>query len=148
MPERVLDLPSFLKEVAALLGTVAECRAVLFRKGFRELAARAIEPARGECERIALLIAREDLDQNTRQRLHTYGLDGAQLEMKLDSFEYALSNFEVEGGETNLQDVLDRANIILGSLGGAIPIFGPLAKELIEFFNKELRRRFRNSGIG
>jgi hypothetical protein len=80
------------------------------------------------------------------RRLAGAGLTGNQLEIKLDSFEQALFEFEAEGGETNLDDVLDRAGIILGSLANAVPFGGPLAKELIDFFLKEIRRRRRNSG--
>jgi hypothetical protein len=147
MPQRVKDLPSFFREVGGILQLITECRAVLFRRGFRELVPEAARPAQAECNVIASQI--QDLEPNSpaARALHQHGLDGAQLDLKLESFEHALFQFEAEGGETNLHDVLDRAHIILGSFGGAIPVFGPFAKELIDFFNKELRRRFRNSGI-
>jgi hypothetical protein len=64
----------------------------------------------------------------------------------LRSFEVALGKFEVDGGDYNLSEVLDRATIILGSLAGAIPGFGSISKELVDYLNKEIRRRGRISG--
>jgi hypothetical protein len=146
MPERVNDLPKFLLEVANVLKTISQCRAVLFRSNFRKRVPAVVRPAVRELKEIASSLKRLEREAAIRKNLHAAGLDGAQLQIKLESFEFSLFQFEADGGETNLQDVLDRSHIILNSLAGAIPVVGPLAKELVDFFNKELRRRFRNSG--
>jgi hypothetical protein len=71
------------------------------------------------------------------------GLSGNQLELKLESFQVALSAFEFTAGEEHLRDALDKGGTILRSLAGAIPGFGSFAEELVEFLLKELRKRFR-----
>ena len=70
------------------------------------------------------------------------GLAGAQLEMKLESFEDALKAFEEEGNIESLKETLDVGGIILKSISGAIPGFGSFAQELIDIVLKELKRRF------
>jgi len=67
----------------------------------------------------------------------------APLELKLESFEAALAAFEEEGGENLLADAMDKSGTILSSLGGAIPVVGSFAQELIDFILKELRPKWR-----
>ncbi|MDZ7685429.1 MAG: hypothetical protein U5O39_10880 [Gammaproteobacteria bacterium] len=71
------------------------------------------------------------------------GLVGQQLQTKLESFEFSLSQFAEDGGVENLEDALDKGRTILNSLAGAVPGFGSFAQELVDFILKELKRRFR-----
>lgn len=149
MPRRrTKTLPKFLKDTAYLFRQIRACRHVLFRRGFRRLVPGVVEEANQQ-----LLAAAAELQQRDQALLREYdgalqlhGLTGKQLELKLESFEFAFLQFREEGGEARLRDVLDRASIILNSLAAAIPVVGAFAKELTEFFNKEMRRRLRDSG--
>jgi hypothetical protein len=140
MPERVKDLSAFLEEIIRLLYLINQCRDVLFRAGFRQSLGQSVEEAVGRLRTLA---------ENPRIRnpeeyeeMHAAGLRGAQLNMKLESFEAALVVFDSEAGQDKLEDALDKGAAILGSLAGAIPGFGSFAQELVDFLLKELRRRF------
>ena len=144
MANEIRNLQTFLNSTADLLQTVRECRAVLLPLSLRELASDAIEETR---PRLADEAGRTESRQRDYSReLGDAGLTGANLDFKLRSFGIALEKFEVEGDDYNLSEVLDRATIILGSLAGAIPGFGSTAKELVDYLNKEIRRRGRISG--
>ena len=142
MPERIKDLPSFLEEMARLLDLISKCRDVLFRHDFRRNLSQAIE--------------KEVVPELRRFREHEYirqpekhdemisaGMVGAQLNLKLESFESSLAAFESEAGEYRLKEALDTGQTILASLAGAVPGFGSFAQELVEFILKELRKRLR-----
>jgi hypothetical protein len=140
MPERVKDLSAFLEEMARLLALISQCRDVLFRKGFRENLPDALGDAAGRIRQLADHDFVRQPEKSSEMR--NAGLTGAQLNLKLASFESALAEFEVESGHDRLEDVLDKGSTILGSLAGAIPGFGSFAQELTDFILKELRRRF------
>jgi hypothetical protein len=144
MATEVRNLKTFLNSAAGLLKTVRWCRAVLLPLSLRELASKAIEEALPRLEEEAGRI--ENMQGEHSRDLEAAGLTGASLDFKLRSFEVALGKFEVDGGDYNLSEVLDRATIILGSLAGAIPGFGSISKELVDYLNKEIRRRGRISG--
>ena len=71
------------------------------------------------------------------------GLSGAQLVLKLESFENSFTEFQKEGGLENLELALDIGSTLLKSLAGAIPGFGSFAQELVAFIIKELKKRFK-----
>lgn len=139
MAERAIDLRTFLLETADLLDLVIRCQAVLFPAGFRQYLSEAVasttERLRSEAERIAWRDVRQS------PAMVVAGLTGSQLSLKLESFDSALIVFESDGGTKELEEALDKAGIILGSIAGAIPGFGSFAQELIDFILKELRKR-------
>ena len=140
MPERVKDLSAFLEEMAQLLRLVAQCQQVLFRAGFRSNLPTSIDEAVGRLRSFAdhSYISNPEGHEEMRNA----GLYGAQLNMKLESFESSLVVFDSEAGQDKLEQALDKGGAILGSLAGAIPGFGSFAQELVDFLLKELRRRF------
>ena len=125
--------------MADLLKLIERCREVLYRAGFRDNLPSAIEEA---VPRL-LELATNDYVRNPeghRETLEAAGLYGPQLELKLESFESALTVFVSEAGENRLREALDKGKTILSSLAGAIPGFGSFAQELVEFLLKELRK--------
>jgi hypothetical protein len=137
MPKRVPDLRAFRDEMIRLLQIVSNSREVLFRLGFRQNIQAAIEEA---IAHMTDHLNDESLHEAKEENVRNAGLVGNQLELKLESFESALVYFEYEGGQARLEEVLDKGKIILGSLAGAIPGFGSLVQELVEFLLKELRK--------
>jgi len=140
MPERVKDLASFLQEINQLLYLISQCRDLLFRVGFREHLPQAVDAVTGRLTELRdhpFILYPYEHDE-----MRSAGLDGSELDLKLESFESALSTFQSEGGQHNLEHALDTGTTILSSLAGAIPGFGSFAQELVDFILKELRRRF------
>jgi hypothetical protein len=139
MPERVENLESFLREISRLLYMINQCREVLFRAGFREHLPESVEVA---AKRLQEFVEDPFIQYPGQyEEMRVAGLQGAQLQLKLESFDSALSVFDLEGGQRNLEHALDTGATILSSLAGAIPGFGSFAQELVEFLLKELRRR-------
>jgi hypothetical protein len=140
-PTRIVDIPTFLTELAALLALIDQCRAVLFRSAIREDVHNAIGNSLEAFP--ALRDLREIYYPAEFENMRSAGFTDAQLNFKLKSFEESLFTFEADGGDIALEDVLDRAEIILSSLAGAIPGFGSFLKEMVSFLSKELKRRMR-----
>jgi len=105
--------------------------------GFRQNIQAAIEEAIAHMKD---RLSDESLHEAKEESVRNAGLVGNQLKLKLESFESALVYFEYEGGQARLEEALDKGKIILGSLAGAIPGFGSLVQELVEFLLKELRK--------
>jgi hypothetical protein len=141
MADRVEDLVGFIHKMIALLQLVENCRDVLFRQGFRVNLPDAITEARKLLNQ--LLEDEHVLNPENHKLMRIAGLTGAQLQLKLESFESSLTVFESEAGLNNLAEVLGKGGTILSSLAGAIPGFGSFAQELIEFLLRELRNRMK-----
>ncbi len=140
MPNRIENLRDFLEAVSKLLELVSVCRELLFRKEFRDNIHEAIAEVNKRLEGF-LNHERILYPQSFREEIEPAGLVDGQLKFKLESFGSALADFESEGGQDNLEQVLDKGGILLGSLANAIPGFGSFAQELVDFLLKELRKR-------
>lgn len=140
MPNRIETLQDFLTAMRKLLELVSVCREILFRKEFRDNLEEAIGDAN---KRLEGHLNNEYIrhPQDFREVMEPAGLVDSQLRLKLESFGSALATFESEAGQDNLEQVLDKGGILLGSLASAIPGFGSFAQELVDFLLKELRKR-------
>jgi hypothetical protein len=141
MPERVKDLPSFLRKINYLLKVTSECRAVLFRFEFQQNIVSVIDEFSDELQ--SRIDSHMILYPEGHKEMRIAGLYGTQLNLKLESFESSLVAFEANGGQDNLEEALGKGEIILASRAGAIPGFGSFAQELVDFLLKELRKQFR-----
>jgi hypothetical protein len=142
VPKRVKDLNIFVIEMARLIELTSRCREVLFRESFRNNLPEAAREAISRLEQLAE--TRKELRNPANYKdMVEAGLTGPQLELKLECFESALVAFQTEGGEDRLGQSLDAGGTILSSLAGAIPGFGSFAQELVDFFLKELKKRWR-----
>jgi hypothetical protein len=140
-PTRVVNIPTFLAELATLLDLIDRCRPVLFRATIRDDVHSAIGSS---LEAFPALRDRGEIYNPAEyENMRNAGFAGAQLDFKLKSFEDSLFTFEADGGDIALEDVLDRAEIILSSLAAAIPGFGSFLKEMVSFLSKELKRRLK-----
>lgn len=74
------------------------------------------------------------------EEMRLAGLTGPQLNLKLESFEHSLIEFENDGGIDNLELTLAKAEVLLKSLAGAVPGFGSFAQELLDYILKELKK--------
>src|SRR5580765_7022685 len=125
MPERVRDLPTFIAEIAQLIRLVDQCSAVLFRAGFRQNLRSSMNEASSRLEDLRKYEQLYSPDKFPE--MVGAGLAGAQLEMKLESFEYAQKAFEEEANIESLKETLEAGSVILKSITGAIPGFGSFA---------------------
>lgn len=139
MPQRIRNLRDFFIETLHLLKLMDEASPVLFRKTFRENLHSSLEEA---LPRINELIASDYLE-NPEDHIDLWraGLTGNQLELKLESIEHSLVQFEEEGGVENLDSTVEKIEALLNSIAGAIPGFGSFAQELMAYILKELKRR-------
>src|ERR1700753_488967 len=128
-PTRVFSLSDFLTELANLLSLIDQCRAVLFRSAIRDDVHAAIDGSLDILPRLREL--REIRSPGDFASTQAAGFTGAQLDFKLKSFEDSLFTFEADGGAMPLEDVLDRAEMILSSLAQAVPGFGSFLKEMV-----------------
>jgi len=140
MPETVLDLVTFLDEIKNLLKLLLQCQEVLFRRRFRDNLTAAIQEALSQLSEFSDYKYLHAPEQFKEMRLA--GLAGAQLKLKLESFNASLVAFQEDAGQGHLEKALDTGAEILKSLAGAIPGFGSFASELVGFLLKELKKRF------
>lgn len=139
MPQEIQDIPRFLDAVADLLMAMQESRRVLFRREMQDHLGKAFDEAFQQLRslRERWVFVSEEYDAALRGA----GLRDAQLALKMEQFEQPYLAFRAEGGQENLEDSLDTAGTVLGSLAGAIPGIGSLLQELIDVLLKELKRR-------
>jgi len=142
MPELATDLRSFLVLVADHLEVAGRCSEVLYRRRFRLYVPDAVREAADQLRRLAETSEQVRYPERF-ESMAIAGLHGHQLQLKLESFDAAVMQFQAEGGVDELEDVFDTAAPILSSLIGAIPGFGSLGKELLDYLLKELRKSFR-----
>jgi hypothetical protein len=133
------DLQIFIDQIIKLLTEVDRSGLILFGIGFRE-------NYKGSIDEVLSLLNQNKEHEYLRNpqefsEMKAAGLTGAQLVLKLDSFESSLRELELNGGADNLEQSLDKGGVILGSLAGAIPGFGSFAQELIDFILKEMKKR-------
>ena|ERR1039457_1845547 len=141
VPEKVKDLQTFLLAIVYLLELVDRASPVLFRRQFRINLARGLEEVITRLKEFS--VDEYILNPGGHEEMEQAGLSGNQLALKLESFANSLVRFQNSGGVDNLEPVLDKGAVILGSLVGAIPGFGSFAKELLEFILKEIKKRFK-----
>lgn len=141
MPEKIETISDFLLATTELLRIIERSSAILFRLEFRENYGKSLEEA------LPLLEEFTDHDYvrypDEYDEMRASGLAGAQLVLKLESFENSFIEFQKEGGLENLELALDKGSTLLNSLAGAIPGFGSFAQELVAFIIKELKKRFK-----
>jgi hypothetical protein len=140
MPAQIKSLLDFVNANEELLRTVDQCAPVLFREEFRSRLHAAIQEALGLLK--PLQQEKFVLYPNEFAEMRRAGLAGAQLELKLESFEHSYVAFKETGSQKALADALDKGATVLGSLAGAIPGFGSFAQELVDFILKELKKRW------
>ena len=138
---RIDTLPAFLTAMIELIKLTEASSSILFRSGFRENYRQAY---REVVDALSGLRERSQISNpGEHRRMQLAGLSGAQLALKLESFERSYMTLKREGGIDNLEDVLEKGSTLLGSIAGAIPYVGSLAQELVDFILKELRRRLK-----
>lgn len=137
----VTSLPMFLNNMADLFDMLDQCKPVLFHETFRNNVSPALRDA---ADRLRDL-SESDFVQNAEksEAMSAAGLNGVHLTLKLESFESSLASFKRTAREDKLEEVLEKGSTILGSLAGAIPVFGSFAQELVDFILGELRKRIR-----
>lgn len=133
------DLRLFIDQIIELLAEVDRGSLLLFGINFRK-------NLRVTTEEVYVLLNQNKehehlLHPGEFPEMKTAGLTGAQLSLKLESFESSLLELEFNGGIDNLEQSLDKGRVILGSLAGAVPGFGSFAQELIDFILKEMKKR-------
>jgi hypothetical protein len=136
---RVEDLYRFIDALIELLDLVNGARDVLFRRPFRD---NLMEPLAMSIENLRELATELERNRGTESLMQA-GLDegNPHLVLKLESFSDSLEALDDHGGEDNLQQALEKGNVILGSLLEALPVVGSAARELIDFIVQELKKR-------
>ena len=133
------ELVIFLDQSISLLQTANRCGPVLFSLEFRENFNESIEEVMSNLNNLKEV--KEIQYPSEFDSMKIAGLNGNQLNLKLNSFESSMVELEIHGGIDNLEQALDKGGVILGSLAGAIPGFGSFAQELIDFILKEIKKR-------
>lgn len=137
--EGIENLNDFLVSIVELLTVIERSSPILFRSRFRKNYRDGLEEV---LEKLVDLRSSEHINYpNNYEEMTLHGLNGAQLKLKLESFEDSYLALKQEGGLENLENVLDKGSTILSSLAAAIPLFGSFAQELIDFILKEVRQR-------
>jgi len=132
------DLSSFLDDFISLIYTVKQCSPVLFRQEFRRNLDKSVKGAASQLDDFKEQIPKTDVSEMDKA-----GLTGDQLEIKLESFNVSLYQFNKQGGVAILERVLGIGGIVLKSLSGAIPVVGSLAQELVDVILQELKKRLK-----
>ena len=141
MPEKIETISDFLLSIQKLLKIIERSSDILFRLEFRENYRKSLKEALPLLEEFTdnkYVIYPDEFEE-----MRASGLAGAQLVLKLESFENSYTEFQKEGGLENLELALDKGGTLLNSLAGAIPGFGSFAQELVAFIIKELKKRFK-----
>jgi len=130
-----MGLPEFLESVREVLQLIDKCQEVLFRRRFRQNLSPAIQDA------MDLLNHRIRLIRAGRMSggLGAAGLEGPQLQLKMDAYSTQLEEYRVTAHPRNLKGLLDTAATIAKSIAGAIPAFGSFLSELLDFILQEFK---------
>jgi hypothetical protein len=140
----VKDLNQFIMAIIELLELTDQCGAVLFRATFHNNLHVSLDESEYALKMLKDLAERKEINcPESSEKMINAGLYGEQLNLKLESFSNSVQALREEGGIDNLEEALDKANTILGSIVGAIPGVGSLAQELIDFILKELKKTLK-----
>lgn len=118
----------FLLKVDEILRRVSASRYILFPRDMRGSTVEAIDKAR----RVLTEAANSDFDDT---KLEKCGFGQDDTAFKFGVFDRFAKVFHFEGGSESLNDLLDIAKSLLGSLGEALGVLEPIT-ELIDMIQK------------
>ena len=138
MDATVDDLHGAFMHTGNLIADVYQARNIFFEEELRG----QLEKAYKEFEERFLEILERIGSPEVLQEydLISAGLDGAQRDLKLKSFEVSYNAYRSNGSIRRLIEALKKGKIIISSLGGVVPFIGSFVQEFVEFLLRQLER--------
>ncbi|GJL65173.1 MAG: hypothetical protein NPIRA05_01440 [Nitrospirales bacterium] len=137
--QRLLEVISIYEET---METVVQCSRILFRQPMRE-------PFRVDWQELQneLSTLKKEISHGDANRFKRAGLTGKQLQHKVEWLKEAKSLFDSMGSLRFLKKLLEKLNIILKSIIGAIPGAGSALSEFKDIAEKEIEDTEENLSL-